>query len=95
MRLLCLAGLVAAPVFAQTAAPAAPVIVTAAKPVKVKPVCRSSQVSGSLMPERTCHSAQEWAEIDAGRAHDIDNAARHLVNINRVQTDHTGSPAFQ
>jgi hypothetical protein len=34
-------------------------------PPKEKKICRSEQVTGSIMPKRTCHTAQEWAAIDA------------------------------
>ena len=57
---LCLA----APVFAQTDA-AAPA--PAAKPAKPKKICREQDFTGSRMPQRTCHTEQEWADIDAGK----------------------------
>jgi hypothetical protein len=69
---LCLA----APVLAQTDAAPAP----AAKPAKApkpKKVCREQDFTGSRMPQRTCHTEQEWADIDSGKlAHDASSQTR-------------------
>jgi hypothetical protein len=53
---------------AQTA-PAVPSDGAAAVKVKPpKPMCRSEDVTGSFFQQRTCHSKEEWAAIDAVNA---------------------------
>jgi hypothetical protein len=37
---------------------------------KEKKLCRSLEVTGSIMPKRTCHTKAEWAQIDATNAAD-------------------------
>ena len=37
---------------------------------KEKKLCRSLEVTGSIMPKRTCHTKAEWAQIDAANAAD-------------------------
>jgi hypothetical protein len=37
---------------------------------KEKKICRSLEVTGSIMPKRTCHTKAEWAQIDATNAAD-------------------------
>jgi len=53
------------PLLAQTDAPAASAAVApAAAPAKEKKLCRNEVVSGSYMPHRTCHTKEEWEQID-------------------------------
>ena len=33
-------------------------------PHKEKKICRSEAVTGSIMPRRTCRTADEWRQID-------------------------------
>jgi len=47
---------------AQSAPAAAPV---AAAPVKEKKVCRSEEVTGSIMPKRVCRTQAEWTAYNA------------------------------
>jgi hypothetical protein len=62
-----------APVLAQTDAAPAP----AAKPAKPKRICREQDFTGSRMPQRTCHTADEWAAIDSGKvSHDASSQTR-------------------
>jgi len=56
-----------------------------AKPIKEKKICRQEDVTGSIMMARTCHTKEEWAQIDAENAR---NAQRVLGRDNRA-----GSPA--
>jgi hypothetical protein len=42
----------------------------AAKPEKR--VCRSQQVTGSMMPKRECHTAAEWKQQDDSNAANVD-----------------------
>jgi hypothetical protein len=73
---LCLA--VATPVFAEdvpTPATAAP-----AKPVKERKVCRQDTATGSIMPHTTCHTKDEWAQIDAANQ---SNAQQFGDNLRR------------
>ena len=52
--------------FPQTEAPA---VAAAPAPKKVKPICRTEEVTGSIMGKRVCHSAAEWKQIeDANQA---------------------------
>jgi len=37
---------------------------------KEKKLCRSLEVTGSIMPKRSCHTKAEWAQIDATNAAD-------------------------
>ncbi len=61
LTVLAVACAIPGALLAQTATPAA----AAEKPVKEKKICRSEQVTGSLMPLRTCHTREEWGQIDA------------------------------
>jgi len=45
------------------------------KPVKEKKICRQEDVTGSIMMQRTCHTKEEWAQIDAANARN----AQHLL----------------
>lgn len=45
------------------------------KPVKEKKICRQEDVTGSIMMARTCHTKEEWAQIDAVNARN----AQHLL----------------
>lgn len=66
----------AAPALAQSDA-AAPAQAPAAKPAKPKRICREQDFTGSRMPQRTCHTEQEWADIDSGKlAHDASSQTR-------------------
>jgi hypothetical protein len=62
---------VIAPGQAQTSDPANP------PPHKEKKICRSEDVTGSIMPRRTCHTAEEWQQIDKSRGVD-ENQMNHL-----------------
>lgn len=45
-----------------------------AKPVKEKQICRQEDQTGSIMMHRTCHTKEEWVQIDqenARNAHDM------------------------
>ena len=71
MLLIVPALCLAAPVLAQV--DAAPV----AKPAKPKKICREQDFTGSRMPQRICHTADEWAAIDSGKAaHDASSQTR-------------------
>jgi len=35
------------------------------KPVKMHKLCRQDVATGSIMPRTTCHTKDEWAQIDA------------------------------
>jgi hypothetical protein len=64
--LVCL-SLSAVPALAQDAATpgAAPTASTpAAKPVKVRKICRQDTDTGSIATTTTCHTADEWKQID-------------------------------
>jgi hypothetical protein len=39
-------------------------------PPKEKKLCRSLEVTGSIMPKHSCHTKAEWAQIDAANAAD-------------------------
>jgi hypothetical protein len=43
---------------------------------KEKKICRSVEVTGSIMPKSTCHTKAEWAEIDAGN----ERSARQMLD---------------
>ncbi len=55
----------------QTATPT-PAVSSPAKPVVEKPKCRRLDTTGSIMGERTCHTAAEWKAIDAANAANAD-----------------------
>jgi len=57
-----------------TPAPAAPAAPAAAH-VKEKKVCRRQEVTGSIMPERVCHTTDEWAAIDEANRQNAQNFA--------------------
>ncbi|MDQ0249314.1 Spy/CpxP family protein refolding chaperone [Sphingomonas kyeonggiensis] len=48
-----------------------------ASPVKEKKICRALDVTGSIMSKRTCHTREEWRQIDDSNG---DNAQRTLGN---------------
>ncbi|MGN6620693.1 MAG: hypothetical protein ACTHKR_06490 [Sphingomonas sp.] len=54
-----------------------------AKPPKEKKICRSEQTTGSYLPKRTCHTAEEWKAIDGTNADDaratLDQAQRQTA----------------
>ena len=80
--------LLAAPAFAQTG-DAPPRVAKAAV------TCRTSVITGSRMPKRTCHTAKEWADIDLGRRRDVDRGNMTLSTISKAQNDPVGTPSFQ
>lgn len=47
---------------------------TTEKPAKEKKICRQEDQTGSIMMHRTCHTKEEWVQIDqenARNAHDM------------------------
>ena len=71
-RLTVLLPLLAAAACAPTATQMAPAQSAAVAPVAVaqasvggKKICRRDDELGTLMPKRTCKTAEEWAAIDA------------------------------
>jgi predicted transglutaminase-like cysteine proteinase len=69
-----LAVAVAALLVAAGAAHAAPVDSgeKAAQPVREKKICRRQEVTGSMFPKLTCHTAAEWAQIDAANQQGVE-----------------------
>ncbi len=64
-----------APALAQDGAPApAP-----AAPAKEKKICRTLDVTGSMMPKRTCRTREEWRQVDDAN----DEDARRTLNGRR------------
>jgi hypothetical protein len=57
-----------------TATPAA----DGAKPVKPKKICRQDVDTGSIMTVSTCHTREEWAEIDKANQGQGDRALQNL-----------------
>jgi hypothetical protein len=59
-------AILSGPVMAQdnVAAPAD----ASVKPAKEHKICREDVNTGSIMPHRTCHTREEWAEIDKADA---------------------------
>jgi hypothetical protein len=59
----------------------------AKKPAKVKKICRTDTATGSIMPKRTCHSADEWAVIDKQNGAAMDRSREGSVRLggNAVQ----------
>ncbi len=47
--------------------PAAP------KPPKPKKICRTLDVTGSMIAQSVCHTADEWKQIDEQNQRDVDN----------------------
>ena len=56
------------------------------KPVKEKKICRQEDVTGSIMMARTCHTKEEWAQIDAENA-------RHAQHVLGRDGSPTGNAA--
>jgi hypothetical protein len=79
MRFVSLIALlaVAAPAFAQPAAPQQTAVPGADAAKEDKPVCRRLPVTGSNFAKRECHTKAEWAAI---HARDEENASRALSN---------------
>jgi len=78
-KLMTLAALCAfsSALYAQAApAPAAE------KPVKEKKICRQEDVTGSIMMARTCHTKEEWAQIDAANSRN----AQHTLGRDGMPT---------
>jgi predicted secreted protein len=69
MKMLATAGL-----FAGLSLLAGPALADAPKPPKEKKVCRSVAVTGSIMSRSTCHTKDEWTQIDAANAQSVENA---------------------
>lgn len=84
-KLMTLAALCAFSVGLNAQATPAP---GAEKPVKEKKICRQEDVTGSIMMARTCHTKEEWAEIDAANA----RSAQHVLGRD---TSPGGSSATQ
>ncbi len=53
-------------------------------PVQEKKVCRADTDVGSIMSKRICHTASEWAAIDAANS---ENAQRALDDRQRGAVD--------
>ncbi len=67
----------------------------AAKPEKPKKICHSVLLTGSRMPQRYCHTATEWAEIQSGRkAADVTDQSNRLGTESRVDNSPTNSVPF-
>ena len=69
MKTLAIAALVAGLSVVGTAASA-----DTPTPPSEKKICRSVEVTGSIMPKRTCHTKAEWAQIDTANARAVENA---------------------
>ena len=54
----------------------------AVKPVKEKKICRQEDVTGSIMMARTCHTKEEWAQIDAANSRN----AQHTLGRDGLPT---------
>jgi hypothetical protein len=65
MKMLAAAGL-----FVGLAGLAGSALADTPAPPAEKKLCRSLEVTGSIMPKRTCHTKAEWAQIDAANAAD-------------------------
>lgn len=54
-----------------------------AAPAKEKKICRSERPVGSIMPQRTCHTAAEWQAIQGqsaeARQRALDNQDNHQM----------------
>jgi len=52
-----------------------------------KKICRSEQMTGSIMPKRTCHTAAQWATIDKQNKEDarttLDRARSSSATLDR------------
>jgi hypothetical protein len=57
-----------------------------AKPAKAHRTCRTEIVTGSIMNKRVCHTAQEWAAIDAANSEAARTSLDH-ARRSTVQTD--------
>jgi hypothetical protein len=68
--------LAAAPATEVPAAPAAPV--APSTPVKEKKICRSEEVTGSIMPKRVCRTQAEWNAYQAQIGNRIRDQQRTL-----------------
>jgi hypothetical protein len=65
------------------------------KPAKPKKICHSVMLTGSRMPTRYCHTAQEWADIDAGkRTADVTSQEGQLGTASRRDNSPTGATPF-
>lgn len=70
-----LTALILAAAFQTAPAPAA-----APAPQKEKKICRREAATGSIMAMRKCHTAAEWAQIDASAADYTAEALRQRAN---------------
>ncbi|WP_294319828.1 hypothetical protein [uncultured Sphingomonas sp.] len=50
------------------------------KPAPEKKICRRGAATGSIMTMRTCHTAADWAKIDADAADATAEALRQRAN---------------
>ncbi|CAN5595670.1 hypothetical protein BH10PSE14_BH10PSE14_42620 [soil metagenome] len=67
----------------------------AAAPEKPKKICHSVLLTGSRMPQRYCHTATEWAEIQSGhKTADITDQSNRLGTESRVDNSPTSSVPF-
>ena len=73
----------AAPVSAQSTGDST--TATVEKPKKPAQICRKMSTTGSRMGSKTCHTAAEWKEIEAGTLRDIDH---NMDTLKSISTDH-------
>ena len=59
---------ISVPLAAQIPAPAPTPASDTPKPKKPRQICRDEGSTGSHFVKRSCHSAAEWADIDAAQA---------------------------
>jgi hypothetical protein len=59
---------------------------SAAEAPKEKKICRREETAGSIMPERICHTKQEWVQIDGANQ----RAADQFSNARRNGSDGMG-----
>ena len=57
-----------------------------AAPVKEKKICRSEQVTGSIMGKHVCHTKSEWADIDQANARAADDMMARTRSNNGGQS---------
>ena len=57
-----------------TAFAAQPALAETEKPAKEKKICRSEERTGSIMMHTTCHTEQEWADIDTANRRGAEHA---------------------
>jgi hypothetical protein len=52
------------------------------KPAKEKKICRQEDQTGSIMMHRTCHTKEEWAQIDTDNARNAQQVLNRSGNGN-------------